>query len=34
MSTIPMLFFAFLLGAGVAACIAAAALIFSTRKLD
>lgn len=34
MTTIPMLFFAILLGAGVVACLAAAALIFSTRKLD
>jgi hypothetical protein len=34
MSTSPVLFFAILLGVGVAACIAAIAVIFSMRKLD
>lgn len=34
MGTIPVLFFAVLMGAGVVACIAAAVIVFSMRKLD
>jgi hypothetical protein len=34
MGTIPVLFFAVLMGVGVVACVAAAAIIFSMRKLD
>lgn len=34
MGTIPVLFFAILIGAGVVACLAAAAIVISMRKLD